>query len=59
MDVIINMATINVRCLFDQNRFQLESIDLNSMVNEFINRISENVTLSDKEIGKILFALVM
>ncbi|CAI9734054.1 7 [Octopus vulgaris] len=44
------MATINVRCFFDQNRFQLESIDLNSMVNEFINRISENVTLSDKEI---------
>ncbi|GAB1604991.1 ubiquitin-like protein 7 [Argonauta hians] len=47
------MATINVRCLFDQNRFQLESIDLNTMVNEFIGRVSENVALTDKEIDLI------
>ena len=47
------MATISVRDLIDQNRFQLDSINLNCMVNEFMSKVADNVNLSVKEIGKL------
>lgn len=47
------MATLSVRNLIDQNRFQLDSVNLNCMVNEFMSKVADNINLSVKEIGKL------
>lgn len=47
------MATVYLRNLIEQNRFQLDSINLNCIVNEFMSKVADNVHLSVKEIELI------